>query len=334
MNVWLGMGIVFITIFVATAVLGKVMLPQLEKRGMGQRIRDDGPQTHLKKSGTPTMGGLFFLLPIFALAIVGPFVFGSAFADYTVLAILMLLFGIIGFLDDYIKVRIDKGGLSVKQKTVLLGFISLLFAVYYVWLAPVEPFILLPFSMRRLVITGGFKILYAIFVVVYLFYVSNSVNITDGLDGLLSSLTTVYNLFMAVYLLLSGVSANTSAHIWLSVALAAGCLGFLIYNHFPAKVMMGDTGSQALGAGIAGVALLAGMPWMLLIAGFVFVFEGLSVVIQVLYFRKTGGKRIFRMAPIHHHFELGGWPEKKVVVRFAIAAVLFGLLGFVFIWPF
>lgn len=334
MNVWLGMGIIFVAIFAATVIMGKLMLPQLIKHGMGQRVRAEGPQTHLKKSGTPTMGGLFFLLPIFALGIVGPFVFGSAFSDYIVLTILMLFFGVIGFLDDYIKVRINKGGLSVKQKTVLLGLVSILFAIYYVWLAPVEPFILLPFSMRPLAITGGFKILYAVFVVIYLFYVSNSVNITDGLDGLLSSLTSVYGLFIAVYLLLSGVSVNTSAHIWLSVALAAGCLGFLVYNRFPAKVMMGDTGSQALGAGIAGIALLAGMPWMLLIAGFIFIFEGLSVVIQVLHFRKTGGKRIFRMAPIHHHFELGGWSEKKVVTRFAIAAVLFGILGFLFIWPF
>ena len=334
MNIWAGSAIIFFFVLLLTLLYVKIVMTMLNSRGMGQRVREEGPQTHFIKSGTPTMGGLFFLLPVALTALAGPFLFGEAFRPFVALTLVMLLFGIVGFLDDYIKVKIKKQGLSVGQKTMLLGLASILFVVYYLWFAPVEPFLLLPFSLRVVPVTGWFKVIYGVLVVVYLFYVSNSVNITDGLDGLLSTLTIIFCLFVALYLAAAGVSPETNGHVWYSAALAAGCMGFLFYNRFPAKVMMGDTGSQALGAGIAGICLIAGVPWILLITGFIFIFEGLSVVFQVFYFRRTGGKRIFRMAPIHHHFELGGWPEQKIVRMFSLVAVLLGLLGWLFIWPF
>lgn len=334
MNVWLGVIVIGVFVLALTALIGVIGVPLLKRLGMGQRVRDDGPQTHYKKSGTPTMGGLFFLIPIVLVALLGTFIFGETFRPFTILTILMVLFGAVGFADDYIKVKIDRGGLSVGQKTIYLGLFSVVFAVYYLWFMPVEPFILIPFSLQPIIISGWWKWLYAIFVVLYLFYISNSVNITDGLDGLLSSLTAIFGIFIALYLIISRVPHALNGHAWFSVALTGGTLGFLFHNRYPAKVMMGDTGSQALGAGIAGLCLLTGMPWILLITGFIFVFEGLSVVIQVLYFRRTGGKRIFRMAPIHHHFELGGWPEQKVVKMFALAALAFGLIGWLFVWPF
>ncbi|HHT44117.1 MAG TPA: phospho-N-acetylmuramoyl-pentapeptide-transferase [Fastidiosipila sp.] len=334
MNVWLGMLIITLFVLALTVLLGLIGVPLLRRLRMGQRVRDDGPETHYAKSGTPTMGGLFFLIPIVLAAIAGPLFFGEQFRPFVVLSILMVLFGVVGFADDFVKVRIDRGGLTVGQKTILLGLFSVAFAVYYLWLSPVEPFILIPFSLQPLMITGWWKALYGVFVVLYLFYISNSVNITDGLDGLLSSLTTIFGLFIAAYLVVGRVPYALNGHIWYSTALAGGTLGFLVHNRYPAKVMMGDTGSQALGAGIAGVCLLTGMPWILLITGFIFVFEGLSVVIQVLYFRHTGGKRIFRMSPIHHHFELGGWSEQKVVRVFAAVAVLLGFIGWLFVWPF
>jgi phospho-N-acetylmuramoyl-pentapeptide-transferase len=172
-------------------------------------------------------------------------------------------------------------------------------------------------------------------VILFIFYISNAVNITDGLDGLLSGLTVISSLFLALTAwLIRDLIEGYFPALLLSLVLAAGCLGFLVFNRHPAKIFMGDTGSQALGVGLAGITLMLGVPWLMLITGFVFVFEGLSVVIQFLYFRRTGGKRIFRMAPIHHHFELGGWKETKVVAVFWLVAILCGALGLLTIYPF
>jgi phospho-N-acetylmuramoyl-pentapeptide-transferase len=323
---------IFYSVCGLTLLTGHFGLPVIRSLGLRQTVRDDGPETHYVKSGTPTFGGFFFLIPLLILMIAGPFVLGDEAKPVSALILLVLLFSGVGFLDDFVKVRVSKEGLTVRQKTVSLSLISLLFSVYYVFFSPIKPFLLIPFSRQIVVIDGFWRFPYAVFIVVFLFYVSNSVNITDGLDGLLASLMTITGFFLAVY---ASVLRDTLpfylSSIWFNVAVAAGCLGFLAYNRHPARVFMGDTGSQALGAGLAGVTLLMGMPWMLLIQGFVFVFEGLSVTLQFLYFRHTGGKRIFRMAPIHHHFELGGWKETKIVAVFCLVTFLLGLVGLLFV---
>ncbi|HZW98328.1 MAG: phospho-N-acetylmuramoyl-pentapeptide-transferase [Clostridiaceae bacterium] len=326
--------ILFTIMLLATVLTGLIGLPMLRKFHLFQTVRDDGPKSHYSKTGTPTFGGLFFLTPLAIIAVILP-IANPRLLPFSVVALLMLLFGLIGFLDDFIKVRIDKGGLSVKQKTVLIGVFSILFTLWYLFIKSDDPIIILPFARTLIVISGWWKLPYGIFVVLFIFFISNSVNITDGLDGLLSGLTVISSVFLAItaWLLKDLISAYFSS-LLLSIVMAAGCLGFLVFNRHPAKVFMGDTGSQALGAGFAGISLMLGVPWLMLITGFVFVFEGLSVVLQFLYFRRTKGKRIFRMAPIHHHFELGGWKETKVVAVFCLVAVACGLLGLLTIYAF
>lgn len=317
-----------LAVFGATLASGLAGLPLIRRQGSGQPIRDNGPQTHLVKAGTPTFGGLFFMVPILLLGAVTPFLD----KDYLPLGIMVLfmgLFGAVGFGDDFIKVRISKKGMSVKQKTVLLGLFSLLAVICYLWLSPAEPFILIPLTAEPVTVTGGWKILYLLILVPFLFYMGNSVNITDGLDGLLSSLMAVASLglFAAFGIIFPRISPYGPSVLALSAALLGGVLAFIFFNRHPARIFMGDTGSQALGAGFTLLTILAGVPYLALITGFVFFFEGLSVVIQVIYFKSTGGKRIFRMSPIHHHFELVGWHETKVVRIFNLVAILWAGLG-------
>jgi phospho-N-acetylmuramoyl-pentapeptide-transferase len=316
-----------VIILALTLLAGTVGMPLLHRLQVGQTVRDDGPKSHYVKSGTPTFGGFFFLVPI-ALLGVYALLAGPALQPLAVLVLLVLLFAFVGFLDDYIKVRVSKKGLSVRQKTFLLLAFSILFTLYYLYLAADAPFLRLPFTGYHLMITGWWKLPYGVFVVVYLFFVCNSVNLTDGVDGLASSVTVLSSLALAAAgLLIAGDVVLARPAIWLSFAIAGGCLGFLAFNHHPAKVFMGDTGSQALGAGIAGIALLYGVPWLVALVGLIYMIESLSVIIQVAYFKKTGGKRIFRMSPIHHHYELGGWRENKIVLVFSLVTVISSLAG-------
>jgi phospho-N-acetylmuramoyl-pentapeptide-transferase len=310
-----------------TVLAGFFGLPLLRRLKVGQTVRDDGPQSHLSKSGTPTFGGLFFLVPL-ALLAAAAFVLDVIPDQAGLLILLMLLFGAVGFIDDYIKVRISKKGLSVRQKTVLLLIISAAFSVYYLYLAPDPAVFLLPFSGKALPITGWLRLPYLVFVILVLFFTSNSVNLTDGVDGLASSVTVVGGIgfFLAAFLI-QPVTQSVQAGALTALAMTGACLAFLVFNRHPARVFMGDTGSQALGAGVAGVALLYGAPWLILFIGVVYMVESLSVIIQVIYFRKTGGKRIFRMSPIHHHYELGGWSEVKIVRVFTLAASAGTLIG-------
>lgn len=333
MNLWLEMLIIAAAACLLTILAGLAGMPLLRKLQVGQTVRDDGPKSHYKKSGTPTFGGFFFLIPLIAGTVLLN-VFYSGFSSIAVLLVLMLLFAFAGFLDDYIKVRISKKGLSVKQKTVMLVIFSVLFTGYYLFLAPIEPFLLLPFSSEPIIISGGFKLLYGLAVVLYLFFVSNSVNLTDGVDGLASSVTVICALMLgAAAVGIGHLTPDSPALGLMSFAIAGSCLGFLVFNWHPAKVFMGDTGSQALGAGLAGIALLMGVPWLIAIAGVVYIAESFSVMIQVAYFKKTGGKRIFRMSPIHHHFELGGWSELKIVAVFSTITLIGGLAGFLLLLP-
>ncbi len=310
-----------LAVFGLTLLLGLAGLPLLGRLKLGQTVRDDGPQSHFKKSGTPTFGGLFFLLPLAGFAIYAccSSVYPSATAA---LILLMLLFALVGFLDDWIKVRVDKKGLSVKHKSILLFIISCLFCLYYLYLAAEPAFFLLPVTGRIIYITGWARLPYAVFVVLVLFFTSNSVNLTDGVDGLASSVTAVSSsgFILAGLFFIPATAASRSAGLVAWLMLAA-CLAFLVFNRHPARVFMGDTGSQALGAGVAGIAFFYGAPWLILLFGIIYMAESLSVIIQVIYFKKTGGKRIFRMSPLHHHYELGGWSENKIVLVFSLVTL-------------
>lgn len=316
-----------LAVFGLTVVAGLFGLPLLRRLGLGQTVRDDGPQSHFKKSGTPTFGGLFFLIPLAAFGLYA-WLSGSYPQELAVLILLMLLFALVGFIDDWTKVKIDKKGLSVKRKSILLFVISCLFCLYYLYLAPQPAFFLLPISGRVIQITGWARLPYAVFTVLALFFTSNSVNLTDGVDGLASSVTAVSSTgFALAGLFFVPAGSSTKAAVVAGWLILAACLGFLLFNRHPARVFMGDTGSQALGAGIAGMGFFLGAPWLILFLGVIYMSESLSVIIQVIYFRKTGGKRIFRMSPLHHHYELGGWSENKIVLVFTLVTVLGCALG-------
>ena len=315
-----------IFIILLTLFLGKFGLRYLQKLQLGQTVRSDGPTTHFVKSGTPTFGGLFFLIPLALSAVILPFI-RRDWISYSVIILLMLLFGLVGFLDDYIKVRVTKDGLSVIQKTIGLAIICVLFAVWLLWFSDFEPFIHIPFINQRVIIEGNWKYLYLIFIVFYLFFMSNAVNITDGLDGLVSSLMIVSSLSLglSIYVVYQS-KATTNPMIGACLAIAAGSAGFLVYNYYPAKVFMGDTGSQALGAGFGAIALVVGMPWLMLITGLVYIVEALSTMLQVFYFKVTGGKRLFKMAPLHHHFELKAGMKRKLSQILCLPGLFAGYL--------
>ena len=316
-----------LAIWILTLLCGKLGLPYIRGLNIGQSVRSDGPKTHFKKSGTPTFGGLFFLLPMAVSALVLPLV-DKSFLTYSILIGLSLAFGLVGFIDDYIKVRVDKEGLSVLHKTIFLGLVCLVFSVWFLWFSGFQPFLYLPFVKQAVLISGNWKYLYLIFIVLYLFFMANAVNITDGIDGLVSSLMPVTALFLAVVIyLLYPAKEEAGSLIQACLALLAGCLGFLHFNKQPAQIFMGDTGSQALGAAFGAIALLAGIPWIMAVIGLIYVVEALSTLIQVFYYKLTGGKRLFRMAPLHHHFELGGWTEGKIVKNYVIFAICCGLLA-------
>lgn len=316
-------------VLIYTIASGYFLLPKIKTWGYGQRVREDGPQSHLAKTGTPTFGGLFFIFAWLVFLILRTIIF-RVFDSYTVSFLLIFAYGLVGFWDDYTKVKIDREGISPKQKAISLGLISLVFAIYYLYFADLAPFFYLPFSGKIIEITGWFKPLYLVFVILYLFYMSNSVNLSDGVDGLCSSLVLVSAITLSLVLYKQNWPGNLPL-VEVLLVIAAGVLGFLVYNKHPAKIFMGDTGSLALGVGLAVVALWAGIPWIMLLNGIVFVVEGMSSILQTLYFKATKGKRLFRMAPLHHHYELGGWSENKIVIIFSLVGLIAGLLALLFI---
>ena len=302
--------------FIACVVLGAFVIPKLHN--FGQNVRDDGPKSHLKKQGTPSMGGIF---KIGAFAIATLF-FVKDNPDAIVVLLITVGYGLVGFLDDYIKVVKKRSlGLRAWQKVVFQLIVTILFAIYLLKMNDFGTEIYVPF-------TKGFYIDLGWLYVPFLFFVMvgtvNSVNLTDGLDGLASGVTVL----VATYFVFIAYAVNKGLIPVCGAAIGA-LLGFLVFNSYPAKVFMGDTGSLALGGFVASVAILTKMPIMLVIVGFVYVCESLSVMIQVGYFKLTGGKRIFKMAPIHHHFELSGLQGIKVVELFTIATAVLCLLGFV-----
>ena len=302
--------------FIACVVLGAFVIPKLHN--FGQNVRDDGPKSHLKKQGTPSMGGIF-MIGAFAIATL---FFVKDNPDAIVVLLITVGYGLVGFLDDYIKVVKKRSlGLRAWQKVVFQLIVTILFAIYLLKMNDFGTEIYVPF-------TKGFYINLGWLYVPFLFFVMvgtvNSVNLTDGLDGLASGVTVL----VATYYVFIAYAVNKGLIPVCGAAIGA-LLGFLVFNSYPAKVFMGDTGSLALGGFVASVAILTKMPIMLVIVGFVYVCESLSVMIQVGYFKLTGGKRIFKMAPIHHHFELSGLQGIKVVELFTIATAVLCLLGFV-----
>ena len=301
---------------IACVVLGAFVIPKLHN--FGQNVRDDGPKSHLKKQGTPSMGGIF-MIGAFAIATL---FFVKDNPDAIVVLLITVGYGLVGFLDDYIKVVKKRSlGLRAWQKVVFQLIVTILFAIYLLKMNDFGTEIYVPF-------TKGFYIDLGWLYVPFLFFVMvgtvNSVNLTDGLDGLASGVTVL----VATYFVFIAYAVNKGLIPVCGAAIGA-LLGFLVFNSYPAKVFMGDTGSLALGGFVASVAILTKMPIMLVIVGFVYVCESLSVMIQVGYFKLTGGKRIFKMAPIHHHFELSGLQGIKVVELFTIATAVLCLLGFV-----
>ena len=296
------------------ALIGPVLIPYLHKLKFGQSIRECGPASHMKKSGTPTMGGLMMLA-----ALVLALCWGK-FTPHVLMALVLTLgHAVIGFIDDYIKVVMKRNlGLTAKQK-FLLQFILAGAYVYFAETHLQNTNLWVPLVN----ITFDFGWAYYALAFILLVGTTNAVNLTDGLDGLVSFVSVPVTLAYAFIAYMQGMLDVSG----FALGLTGACLGFLLFNRHPAQVFMGDTGSLALGGGVAALALLTNTELLLVIIGGVYVAEATSVIIQVVYFRLTGGKRFFRMAPLHHHFELGGWKEVKVVEIFTIVSFLLSAVG-------
>ena len=302
--------------FAISAVMGPVIIPVLRKLKMGQTEREEGVKEHLKKAGTPTMGGVIILLSI---VITSVFYIRSNPQIIPVLFV-TLGFGLIGFLDDYLKVVMKRSdGLFPKQKMALQIVVTAVFAFYLVKVAGIPLTMLIPFTGGEYLDLGWFAIPLLFVAVIG---TVNGVNFTDGLDGLASSVTVLVATFFTV------VAIGTKSGIEPATCAVVGALlGFLLFNVYPASVFMGDTGSLALGGFVASTAYMLQMPLFILIVGLIYLVEVLSVMIQVTYFKRTGGKRVFKMAPVHHHFELCGWSETRIVAVFSIITTILCLIA-------
>ena len=307
--------------FAISAMLCPIVIPFLHKLKFGQQVRSDGPQAHLKKQGTPTMGGLVILTSI----IITSLFYIRNYPKIIPVLFVTVGFGIIGFLDDYIKIVMKRSeGLNPKQKLAGQIMITGVFVYYLIHSGDMGTKELIPF-------TGGFQdgffldlgILFVPFVFCVVLGTDNGVNFTDGLDGLCTSVTILVATFLTIVALgeNSGISPITGAVV-------GSLLGFLLFNVYPARVFMGDTGSLALGGFVASSALMMQMPFFIPVVGLIYLVEVLSVIMQVGYFKMTGGKRIFKMAPIHHHFELCGWSETRVVAVFSITTAILCLVAY------
>jgi len=297
--------------FFISAVLSRFLIPELRKLKMRQTERTDGVKSHLKKAGTPTMGGIAFVLSITVTSL-----FYIRSSPKIVPVLLMTLgFSLIGFLDDYLKVVLKSSdGLKAWQKMLLQLVLTAVFAFYMVRYSGIPLTLLVPWSGGHYLNIGRGAVPLLFIAVIG---TVNGVNFTDGLDGLASSVTIVTaGFFTAASLLQNGNIEPVTC------AAAGALMGFLLYNAYPAKVFMGDTGSLALGGFVAASAYMLQMPIYILIVGLIYLVEVISVMLQVLYFKKTGGKRLFKMAPIHHHFELSGWSETRVVTSFTVVTIL------------
>lgn len=302
--------------FVISILMGPIVIPFLKRLKVGQTVREDGPQTHLKKNGTPTMGGILIL---FAILVTSLF-YVRDYPKMVPILFLTLGFGLVGFLDDYIKVVLKRSmGLSPLQKMVLQLLVTGIYAFYLVHYMGMDLAMKIPFLGDKMINFGPLNIPILFFIVIA---TVNGTNFTDGLDGLAGSVTVIAATFFTV------VAIGTESGIEpVTCAVVGALLGFLLFNVHPASVFMGDTGSLALGGFVAASAYALKLPLFIPIVGFVYLIEVMSVIIQVIYFKATGGRRFFRMAPLHHHFELGGWSEAKVVAVFSIVTAILSLVA-------
>lgn len=312
--------IVLISSLLTVLVIMPRAIPALHQLKFGQAIRDEGPDWHQKKSGTPTMGGIVILLAILIGFIVSV-IFGQAAAGFGTLLFVTLAFGVIGFLDDYIKV-VNKRNLGLTSLQKLIG--QILVSILFVWFLSLgdalDTTISIPFTSIAFD-TGWF---YVGIVIFWLVGFSNAVNLTDGLDGLVSFSAIPTFAFFGIY----AIGQDEMGVAWFAFSVVGALLGFLLFNKYPAKIFMGDTGSLALGGGVAGLALMLKLELLLVFVGIIFVIETLSVILQVLSF-KTTGKRIFKMSPIHHHFEMVGWSEWRIVLTFGGISLATAVLALV-----
>jgi phospho-N-acetylmuramoyl-pentapeptide-transferase len=303
--------------FFITILLGKILIPVLHRLKFGQSEREEGPKSHKKKAGTPTMGGIMFILA----SIITMLVIVKSPTNEAMIALYAFVgFGIIGALDDGLKIyKKNNLGLRAYQKMIMLIVLAVPFAYYCMENPNIGTSIIIPFANRSI----DLGMMYIPFIVFFFAAVTNAVNLTDGLDGLVSSVTLPVVTFFAI---VSFAMGHGTLSIFCAV-IAGSLLGFLRYNVFPAQVFMGDTGSLALGGAIAFIAMVLKLELLVIIVGGIYVLETLSVIIQVASFKLTG-RRVFKMSPIHHHFELSGWHETKVVSMFCIITVILCLLGF------
>ncbi len=303
--------------FAVTAASGPFVIPYLRKLKVGQTVRDDGPESHLKKNGTPTMGGIM---------IVGGMLLASLlcvrkYPDVIPVLMMTVGFGIIGFIDDYVKVVLKRAmGLRAWEKLSLQFVVTAFFAYYMIRVSGIDLTMIIPFTHGRVADIGWFSIPLLFFATLG---TVNGANFTDGLDGLASSVTAAIAAFFAVVALGEGSGVAP-----VSLALIGALFAFLLYNVCPAKVFMGDTGSLALGGYVVASAYMLKMPIFILIVACIYLVEVLSVIIQVSYFKISGGKRVFKMAPIHHHFELCGWSETRIVAVFTIITILLSVIAY------
>lgn len=302
--------------FVISVALGPLVIPFLRRLKVGQTVREEGPQSHLKKNGTPTMGGILILVSV----VITSLFFVRDYPKIIPVLFLTLGFGLIGFMDDYIKVVLKRSmGLRAWQKFALQIVVTGVFAYYLLRYTDVPLSMKVPFLHGVLLDFGIWNIPILFFIVIG---TVNGTNFTDGLDGLASSVTVLVATFFSVVAIGTGSGIEP-----ITCAVAGALLGFLLFNVYPASVFMGDTGSLALGGFVAAAAYMMQMPLFIVIVGFIYMIEVLSVILQVTYFKLTGGRRIFKMAPIHHHFELCGWSETRVVAVFSIVTALLCLVA-------
>lgn len=322
--------------FAVTAVLGPAFIKWLHRLKYGQEIREEGPSWHKKKSGTPTMGGIMFIVGIAVAVAAGTVIMavngtlnGTAMKAVVLFAV-SLGFGVIGFIDDYIKVVKKRNlGLTAIQKFVLQLVFAAIYVVVMYFMGLLETDIVIPFVKYTVTIPIWLYIPFVMFVVVG---TVNAVNLTDGLDGLASSVTVVVGLFFALYSFFRSDSSETGVSMY-AMALVGGLLAFLIYNKYPAKVFMGDTGSLFLGGSVSLMAVDLNMHIYLILVGFVYFAETLSVILQTTYFKYTKkkygeGRRIFKMTPIHHHFEMMKWKETKIVSVFTLVTLVLCVISY------
>ena len=318
----------FLVAFAASALIGRFLIPWLRALKAGQSIKEIGPVWHMAKQGTPTMGGIMFIAGIFiAILVTGWKDFSQGRFGALFVFLFALVFGVIGFLDDFMKVKYHKNeGLTASQKFLLQLAAAIVFTVLLRYTGYLTPDLYIPIFNVSFQLPWAVYMVFAAFVIVA---TVNAVNLTDGVDGLATGVTLPVALF---YLVVSLMWKVTDLSIF-AAALVGGLCAFLIYNFHPAKVFMGDTGSLFLGGTVCGLAFALDIPLIIVLVGIIYLLETLSDIIQVTYFKLTHGKRIFRMAPLHHHFEMGGWSEEKLFTVFTLVTVVccvlayFGVMG-------